>query len=224
MDWTAWQVHSEWFTWNHMKENWNKSMNSENSDFTCVFWSLSSSSAAWRHCGWTAPWRRHSFEDLSRFPHNVLYNVCWCLLLFDECVVSFWTAIVSVSCFLMLVYSLHTCCSFESSNSPGCICHDGGSRRAIVFWCRVFILDWKNCQWIGGTKNGNIPKYKKSLQFVKSTVEIEAVSYFLTFDVWIHLTKTNVDVNVRYCCHWVPMFCWWTLHAADASTQVWRML
>lgn len=40
IDWTAWQVHSEWFTWNHMKENWQKSMNSENSDLTCVLISL----------------------------------------------------------------------------------------------------------------------------------------------------------------------------------------
>ena len=82
-----------------------------------------------------------NFEEVDfQFPHNVLmFVVVWLM-----CSV-FLSAIVSVSCF----FNAHIC---SSLNSPSCICHDGGSRRAIVFWCRVFILDWKNCQWIGGTK------------------------------------------------------------------------
>ena len=46
-----------------------------------VFWSLSSSSAAWRHCGWTAPWRRQSEFWGSRFPISTeCVNVCCCLI------------------------------------------------------------------------------------------------------------------------------------------------
>ena len=80
IDWTAWQVHSEWFTWNHMKENWNKSMNSENSDLTCVLISLFQfrSVAPLRvNCSMTeAKWiLRKSISDFHR--------MCQCLLLFD---------------------------------------------------------------------------------------------------------------------------------------------
>ena len=37
---SLWMVFHEVATWNHMKENWQNSMNSENSDFTCVLISL----------------------------------------------------------------------------------------------------------------------------------------------------------------------------------------
>lgn len=176
MDWTPWQVHSEEFfmklqheiIWRRIDK---KSMNkNEFGSHVCFDLSLpvpqrGATAGELLHDG-----GKVNFEEVDfRFPQNVLMFVSVWLM----CCV-FLSAIVSVSCFLMLEYSLRTCCSFEPSNSPSCICHDGGSRRAIVVWCRVFILDWKNCQWIGGTKNGNIPKYKKSLQIVKSTVEIEA--------------------------------------------------
>lgn len=127
---------------------------------------------------------------------------------------SFWTAIVSVSCFLMLEYSLRTCCSFEPSNSPSCICHDGGSRRAIVFWCRVFILDWKNCQWIGGTKNLKYSEVQKVATICKvNSGNWSMVSYFLSFDVWIHLTKTTlmwmfVIVVIEFPCFVGGLFMW----------------
>lgn len=74
---SLWRVFHEVATWNHMKENWQKIHEQKRIRISRVFWSLSSSSAAWRHCGWTAPWRRQREFWGSWFPISTeCVNVC----------------------------------------------------------------------------------------------------------------------------------------------------
>ena len=81
---SLWRVFHEVATWNHMKGNRTKIHENpwiQRIRISRVFWSLSSSSAAWRHCGWTAPWRRRREFWGSRFPISTqCVNACYCLI------------------------------------------------------------------------------------------------------------------------------------------------